>query len=64
MATYKVEASQIREFEEQIKRFGGIDYAALCINCLPVSERREVLSKLERSGQTTRGISKSWRESK
>lgn len=59
---WEISESQIREFEDQISRHGGIDYAALCLDCLPAAERDRYLSKLKSNGQTTRQISKRWRE--
>lgn len=61
---WEISQEQIKEFEDQIRKQGGIDYAALCIDCLPESQRAAYLDKLERTGQTTRSISRRWRESK
>ena len=60
---WQVPASQVREFELQIAHSGGIDYAALCLDCLPPAEKASAYKKLESQGKTTKQVSKHWRES-
>jgi len=60
---WKVPASHVRQFEAEISKDGGIDYAKLCLECLTDKQRRSIKLQLKAKQTTTAEVSRRWRTS-